>query len=81
MRMFFHCNYRTRANISRLYDRRSNLCTQLFNNISNNVNGKLFGLLPSKAVQLGDLRLNGEFNTALCKTNRLKNGFFLSHYN
>ena len=82
--IFPGCKYRNalaRANIPTLYDRRSTLCTQFFNNISNNVNHKLAGLLPPKAVQQRELRSNRKFSNPPCKTNRFKNSFILSHCN
>ena len=53
--------------------------TLLFTNISNNVNHKLAALLAPKAVHHMDLRFNRKFNKPLCKTNRFKNSFILSH--
>ena len=69
--IFPDCKYRdvlARASTPTLYDRRSKLCTQLFNNISNNVNHKLAAPLPPKAVQHTDLRSNRKFSKPLCRT-------------
>ena len=67
------------AGILSLYDRRASLSFDLFNDIVLDINHKLAGLLPPKAVHHTQLRSNRKFNVPVCKTDRLKKSFIVSH--
>lgn len=67
------------AGISSLYDRRASLSFDLFNDIVLDINHKLAGLLPPKAEHHRQLRSNRKFNAPVCKTDRLKKSFVVSH--
>ena len=67
------------AGIPSLYDRRASLSSDLFNDIVLDINHKLAGLLPPKAVHHRQLRSNRKFIVPVCKTDRLKKSFIVSH--
>ncbi|CAH3022045.1 unnamed protein product [Porites evermanni] len=67
------------AGIPSLYDRRVSLSSDLFNDIVLDINHKLAGLLPPKAEHHRQLRSNRKFNVPVCKTDRLKKSFIVSH--
>ena len=67
------------AGIPSLYDRRASLSSDLFNDIVLDINHKLAGLLPPKAEHHRQLRSNRKFNVPVCKTDRLKKSFIVSH--
>ena len=67
------------AGISSLYDRRASLSFDLFNDIVLDINHKLAGLLPPKAEHHRQLRSNRKFNVPVCKTDRFKKSFIVSH--
>ena len=51
----------------------------LFNDIVLDINHKLAGLLPPKAEHHRQLRSSRKFNVPVCKTDRLKKSFIVSH--
>ena len=67
------------AGIPSLYDRRASLSSDLFNDIVLDINHKLAGLLPPKAEHHRQLRSNRKFYVPVCKTDRLKKSFIVSH--
>ena len=77
------CKLQQRAQRGRhpisLYDRRASLSSDLFNDIVLDINHKLAGLLPPKAEHHRQLRSNRKFNVPVCKTDRLKKSFIVSH--
>ena len=64
------------AGIPSLYDR---LSFDLFNDIVLDINHKLAGLLPPEAEHHRQLRSNRKFNIPVCKKERLKKSFIVSH--
>ncbi|KAK2574462.1 hypothetical protein P5673_000632 [Acropora cervicornis] len=60
-------------------NRRVSLSSDLFNDIVPDINHKLAGLLLPKAVHHRQLRSNRKFNVPVCKTDRLKKSFIVSH--
>ena len=83
LRIIFPCaSYNSalkEADIPSLYDRRASLLFDLFNDIVLDINHKLAGLLPPKAMCYGQLRSNRKFNVPVCKAERLKKSFIVSH--
>ena len=80
--IFPYANYNSvlkEAGIPSLYDRRASLSSDLFNDIVLDINHKLAGLLPPKAEHHRQLRTNRKFNVPVCKTDRLKKSFIVSH--
>ena len=67
------------AGIPSLYDRRASLSSDLFNDIVLDINHKLAGLLPPKAEHHRQLRSNRKFYVPVCKTDRFKKSFIVSH--
>ena len=67
------------AGIPSLYDRRASLSFDLCTDIVLDINRKLGGLLPPKANYHSQLRSNRKFNVPVCKTERLKKSFIVSH--
>ena len=67
------------AVIPSLYDRRASLSSDLFNDIVLDINHKLAGLLPPKAEHHRQLRSNRKFYVPVCKTDRFKKSFIVSH--
>ena len=67
------------ADISTLFDRRTQLSNQLFKEIINNKDHKLSGLLPLQTHHHNDLRSGRLFNVPVCKTDRFKKSFIISH--
>ena len=67
------------ADISTLFDRRTQLSNQLFKEIINNKNHKLSGLLLLQTHHHNDLRSGRLFNVPVCKTDRFKKSFIISH--
>ena len=67
------------ADVPSLYDRRASLSSDLFNDIVLDINHELAGLLPPKAEHHRQLRSNRKFNVPVCKTDRLKKSFIVSH--
>ena len=61
-----------------LYDRRSQLCKELFSNIEQG-DHKLSHLLPARPRQNYHLRSNRKFVVSDCKTNRYRDSFIISH--
>ena len=80
--IFPHASYNSalkEAGIPSLYDRRASLSFDLFNDIVLNTTHKLAGLLSAKADHPRQLRSNRKFNVPVCKTERLKKSFIVSH--
>ena len=67
------------SGIPSLYDRRASLSSDLFTDIVFDINHKLAGLLPPKAVHHRQLRSNRKFNVPVCRTDGLKKSFIVSH--
>ena len=63
------------TSIPSLYDRGASLSSDLFNDIVFDINHKLAGLLPPKAVHHRQLRSNRKFNVPVCKTDGLKKSY------
>ena len=80
--IFPDCSYNEalkRADLPTLYARRDFLSNKLFNSISSSRNHKLSNLLPPTALSSHKLRSNNRFIIPVCKTNRYKNSFIISH--
>ena len=80
--IFPHASYNSalkEAGIPSLYDRRASLSFDLFNDIILNTNHKLAGVLPPKADHHRQLCSNRKVNVPVCKTERLKRSFIVSH--
>ena len=67
------------AGIPSRYDRWASVSFDLFNDIVLDTNHKLAGLLPPKVDHHRQLRSNRKFNVPVCKTERLKKSFIVSH--
>ena len=79
--IFPGCNYNeglTKAGLPTLYERRRTLCKDLFNKIAHGSH-KLSHLLPTRSQQIYNLRLGRTFTTPVCKTNRFRDSFVISH--
>ena len=75
------CSYSeglVKAGLPSLYDRRSQLCKELFNNIEKG-DHKLSHLLPARPRRNYHLRSNRKFVVPDCKTNRYRDSFIISH--
>ena len=75
------CKYRDAlkiAKIDTLYDRRESLSLKLFNKISHTNDHKLASLLPPRS-KCRKLRNNRTFDIPICKTDRYKKSFIISH--
>ena len=68
-----------KANITTLHSRRELLSRKLFKDIVNDKNHKLAELLPPKSSHNKSLRNTRLFNTPICKTDRFKKSFIISH--
>ena len=83
LRMIFpDCSYSeglVKAGLPTLYDRRSTLCKELFKDIDAQGNHKLRHLLPSRSQQNYNLRSTRAFAAPVCKTNRFRDSFIISH--
>ena len=80
--IFPDCSYSeglTKAGLTTLYDRRSMLCKELFSDIDTQGNHKLSHLLPVRCQQNYTLRSTRAFATPVCKTNRFRDSFIISH--
>ena len=62
-----------------LFDRRENLSVELFQNISNNNQHKLFNLLPELSTNELNLRCKARYKVPTIKTNRFRDSFVM-HY-
>ena len=67
------------ADIPSLSDMRVPLSSDLFNDTVLNINHKLEGLLPPKADHYRQLCSNRKFKVPVCKTERPKKSFIVSH--
>ena len=79
--MFPACSYSeglVKAGLPSLYDRRSQLCKELFSNIERG-DHKLSHLLPARPRRNYHLRSNRKFVVPDCKTNRYRDSFIISH--
>ena len=80
--IFPACSYReglVKAGLPFLYDRRSQLCKELFSNIEKG-DHKLSYLLPARPRRIyHHLRSNRKFVVPDCKTNRYRDSFIISH--
>ena len=79
--MFPACSYSeglVKAGLPSLYDRRSQLCKELFSNIEQG-DHKLSHLLPARPRRNYHLRSNRKFVVPDCKTNRYRDSFIISH--
>lgn len=65
------------AGIDTLFDRREFLTCKLFNDIVNDIDHKLHGLLPSKNQSDFNLRRKNTFNVSTCTTSRFQNSFLI----
>ena len=65
-------------NLPTVKDHHENMCTATFRNIMNDPQHKLSKLLPPRYVSSHRLRHERTFALPLCKTNRLKNSFFIA---
>ena len=80
--IFPTCSYSeglVEAGLPSLYDRRSQLCKELFSNIEQG-DHKLSHLLPARPPRNCHLRSNRKFVVPDCKTNRYRDSFIISHY-
>ena len=68
-----------KAGFTTLYDRRSTLCKELFSDINTQGNHKLSHLLPVRSQQNYTLRSTHSFVVSVCKTNRYRDSFIISH--
>ena len=66
------------ANIATLYDRRESLSLKLLNEIAHTNDHKLATLLPPRS-KCRKLRNNRTFDIPICKTDRYKKSFIISH--
>ena len=79
--IFPTCSYSeglVKAGLPSLYDRRSQLCKELFSNIEKG-DHKLSHLLPARPRRNYHLRSNRKFVVPDCKTNRYRDSFIISH--
>ena len=79
--IFPTCNYSegmVKAGLPSLYDRRSQLYKELFSNIEQG-DHKLRHLLPAHSRRNYYLRSNRKFVVPVCKTNRYRDSFIISH--
>ena len=67
------------ARIPTLYDRKERLSCDLFKDIIHKKDHKLASLLPPKNTNCRYLRSIRTFNTPVCKTDRFKKSFMISH--
>ena len=67
------------ANIPTLFDRREMLSIDLFKDMVDNKNHKLAELLPPRNVCNRNLRNERIFTVPICRTNRFKDSFIMSH--
>ena len=80
--IFPDCSYSeglTKAGLTTLYDRRSMLCKELFSDIDTQGNHKLSHLLSVRSQQNYALRLTHAFAAPVCKTDRFRDSFIISH--
>ena len=80
--IFPDCSYSeglAKAGFTTLYDRRSTLCKELFSVIVTQGNHKLSHLLPVRSQQNYNLRSTHAFAAPVCKTNRFRDSFIISH--
>ena len=80
--IFPNCTYSeglVRAGLPTLFSRRQSLCQELFHNIVSDSNHKLHQLLPPLASHNRRLRFTRMFNAPICKTNRFRDSFIISH--
>ena len=78
--IFPTCSYSeglVEAGLPSLYDRRSQLCKELFSNIEQG-DHKLSHLLPARPPRNYHLRSNRKFVVPDCKTNRYRDSFIIS---
>ena len=68
-----------KAGLTTLYDRRSTLCKELFSDIDTQGNHKLSHLLPVRSQQNYTLRSTRAFAAPVCKANRFRDSFIISH--
>ena len=67
------------AGLPKLYERREKISTDLFDEIVCNPTHRLHSLLPQRKSCKYALRRKSDFTLPICKTERLKNSFILSH--
>ena len=80
--IFPNCTYSeglVRAGLPMLFSRRQSLCQELFHNIVSDSNHKLHQLLPPRASHNRRLRFTRMFDSPICKTNRFRDSFIISH--
>ena len=80
--IFPDCSYSeglAKAGLTTLHDRRSTQCKELFMDIDTQGNHKLNHLLPVRSQQNYTLRSTRAFAAPVCKTNRFRNSFIISH--
>ena len=80
--IFPDCSYSeglAKAGFTTLYDRRSTLCKELFSVIVTQGNHKLSHLLLVRSQQNYNLRSTHAFAAPVCKTNRFRDSFIISH--
>ena len=80
--IFPNCTYSehlVRAGLPPLFNRRQSLCQELLHNIVSDSNHKLHQLLPPRASHNRRLRFTRMFNVPICKTNRFRDSFIISH--
>ena len=76
------CSYSeglAKAGLTTLYDKRRTLCKELFNDIDTQWNHKISHLLSVRSRQNCTLRSTRAFAAPVCKTNRFRDSFIISH--